>query len=105
MRSDFRNVRHCEATCAKAVLSESGSWITSPDQHLRENGEEILNRGLLEGCHLVNMIDPESHEHCDDVDQCIQAFQDRETTRAADSAPVSTLSSTRASTSTKRKRD
>ena len=75
-----------EATSyAKAVRNDDGSWVISPDQYLRQNGEVILNRSVLEGYYLVNMIDPENHEHYDDVDQCMQAFQDREALRISTS--------------------
>jgi hypothetical protein len=67
----MRGGDYYEATCAKAVRNDDGSWVISPDQYLRQNGEVILNRSVLEGYYLVNMIDPENHEHYDDVDQCM----------------------------------
>ena len=81
----LRGGDYYEATCAKAFRNDDGAWVISPDQYLRQNGEVILNRSVLEGYYLVNMIDPENHEHYDDVDQCMQAFQDREALRISTS--------------------
>jgi hypothetical protein len=93
----MRGGDYYEATCAKAVRNDDGCWVISPDQYLRQNGEVILNRSVLEGHYLVKMIDPDNHEHYDDVDRCMQAFQDREALRISRSTSTSTDTATPAS--------